>query len=95
MVMSYMNEGPVVQGYTMDRLSVQDGGLYADHDEVLGGVQTDGTTIMSMKYKGGILMGADARSANVSPLEWKPWAFGMGINHVFVIMRDTEYVRRK
>ena len=53
----------------MDRLSVQDGGLYADHDEVLGGVQTDGTTIMSMKYKGGILMGADARSANVSSLE--------------------------
>ena len=38
MVMSYMNEGPVVQGYQMDRLTVQDGGLYADHDEVLGGV---------------------------------------------------------
>lgn len=69
MVQSYMSEGPVVQGYTMDRLTVQDGGLYADHDEVLGGVQTDGTTIISMKYNGGILLGADARSANVSLLE--------------------------
>ena len=63
-----MNEGlgPVVQGYEMDRLTVQDGGMYGSHDEVLGGVQTDGTTILSMKYNGGILMGADSRSANVS-----------------------------
>jgi len=30
------------------------------------GVQSDGTTIISMKYKGGILLGADSRSSNVS-----------------------------
>ena len=67
--MSYMNEGSVVQGYELDRLSIADGGLYADHDEVMGGTQTDGTTIMSMKYNGGILLGADARSSNVSSQE--------------------------
>ena len=42
-----------------------DGGLYADKDEIMG-VQSDGTTIISMKYKGGILLGADSRSSNVS-----------------------------
>ena len=78
MVMSYMNEGSVVQGYELDRLSVADGGLYGDHDEMMGGVPTDGTTIISMKYKGGILIGADARSSNVSCF----LAFGMRINHV-------------
>ena len=43
---------------------MQDGGLYAEKDEIIG-VQSDGTTIISMKYKGGILIGADSRSSNV------------------------------
>ena len=42
-----------------------DGGMYAEKDEVMG-TQTDGTTIISIKYKGGILLGADSRSSNVS-----------------------------
>ena len=29
------------------------------------GVTTDGTTIVSLKYNGGILIGADSRSSNV------------------------------
>lgn len=39
--------------------------MYAGH-ELTEGVQSDGTTIMALKYNGGILLGADARSSNVS-----------------------------
>ena len=49
----------------MERLSVADGGMYAGHDDTMG-VTSDGTTIISIKYAGGILLGADGRSANVS-----------------------------
>ena len=52
----------------MERLSVADGGMYAGHDDTMG-VTSDGTTIMAIKYAGGILLGADARSANVSQIE--------------------------
>ena len=44
---------------------MSDGGLYAEKDEIMG-VQSDGTTIIAMKIKGGILLGADSRSSNVS-----------------------------
>ena len=53
------------RGYEMERLSVADGGLYAEHDDTMR-VQSDGTTILTIKYKGGILLGADSRSSNVS-----------------------------
>ena len=53
------------RSYTMDKLSVADGGLYAGHDDCMG-EQSDGTTILSIKYQGGILLGADSRSGNVS-----------------------------
>lgn len=46
---------------------MEDGGLYGDKDEIMR-VQSDGTTIISMKIKGGILLGADSRSSNVSDL---------------------------
>lgn len=49
----------------MDRLATADGGMYADHDDFYR-VQSDGTTIMAIKFKGGILLGADSRSSNVS-----------------------------
>jgi len=38
--------------------------MVSDKDEIMQR-QTDGTTILSLKYKGGILLGADSRSANV------------------------------
>ena len=53
------------QGYQLEKLGIEDGGLYAGHDEIMK-VQSDGTTILSIKYNGGILLGADARSSNVS-----------------------------
>ena len=58
-------EGLPMRGYQMTQLSVADGGLYAGHDDTMQ-VQSDGTTILSIKYKGGILLGADSRSSNVS-----------------------------
>ena len=51
-------------GSQFETLKLADGGLYADKDDIMG-VQSDGTTIISMKYKGGILIGADSRSSNV------------------------------
>lgn len=51
-------------GSQFETLKLADGGLCADKDEIMG-VQSDGTTIISMKYKGGILIGADSRSSNV------------------------------
>ena len=39
--------------------------MVADKDEIMS-AQKDGTTIISMKYKGGIILGADSRSSNVS-----------------------------
>ena len=53
------------QGYQLEKLGIEDGGLYAGHDDIMK-VQSDGTTIISLKYNGGILLGADARSSNVS-----------------------------
>jgi 20S proteasome alpha/beta subunit len=55
----------------MEKLSVQDGGMYTDHDEFYR-QQSDGTTIMALKYKGGILLGADSRSSNVSEKSSSP-----------------------
>ena len=47
-----------------ETLRAQDGGMVADKDEIMQR-QTDGTTILSLKYKGAILLGANSRSANV------------------------------
>ena len=55
------------RGYQMEHLSVEDGGLYAAHDDTMQ-VQSDGTTILTIKYKDGILLGADSRSSNVSEI---------------------------
>merc|ERR1719458_2123347 len=49
--------------YVLDHLAMEDGGMYAGHDETMQAM-TDGTTILSIKYNGGILLGADARSSN-------------------------------
>ena len=38
----------------------------AQGEEAMGGAMTDGTTIISCKYNGGILLAADGRSSNVS-----------------------------
>jgi len=51
--------------YVLDHLPMADGGMYAGHDETMQPM-SDGTTIISIKYNGGILIGADSRSANVS-----------------------------
>lgn len=60
--------------YVLDHLSTADGGMYAGHDDTMQAM-SDGTTIISIKYNGGILLGADARSSNVSQrwqsLEWE------------------------
>ena len=53
------------QPYQLSKLAVEDGGLYAGHDDVMR-EEKDGTTIMSIKYQGGILLGADSRTSNVS-----------------------------
>ena len=53
------------EAYQMQHLSMADGGMYAGHDETMQ-PQSDGTTILSIKYNGGILLGADSRSSNVS-----------------------------
>ena len=37
-------------------------------EEEMGGAMTDGTTIISCKYNGGILLAADGRSSNVSQI---------------------------
>ena len=38
----------------------------ATQEDEMGGAMTDGTTIISCKYNGGILLAADGRSSNVS-----------------------------
>ncbi len=63
--MATMNEGLAAKSYELERLSMADGGMYAGHDETMQ-PQSDGTTIMALKYQGGILLGADSRSSNVS-----------------------------
>ena len=60
-----MNEGMPTKGYELTHLAMADGGMYAGHDETMQ-PQSDGTTIMAIKYQGGILLGADSRSSNVS-----------------------------
>lgn len=60
-------EGLGTRGYVLDKLSVADGGLYAGHDDAMQH-DSDGTTIIAIKYKGGILLGADSRTSNVSCL---------------------------
>lgn len=47
-------------------LKAADGGMGISTDEIMGAMK-DGTTIIALKYKGGILLGADARSSSVSP----------------------------
>ena len=67
-----MQEGAHVKGYEMSGLSVADGGMYGGHDDTMQ-VQSDGTTIISIKYNGGVLLGADSRSSNVSQTTlWQP-----------------------
>ena len=58
-------EGMEYRGYELDKLNVADGGLYAGHDEAMQ-ADSDGTTIIALKYNGGILLGADSRTSNVS-----------------------------
>ena len=53
------------EAYVMDHLSMADGGMYTGHDDTML-PQKDGTTILAIKYQGGILLGADSRSSNVS-----------------------------
>jgi len=54
------------KGYTLDKLSLADGGMYADLHEETQQAISDGTTIIAIKYNGGILLGADARTSSVS-----------------------------
>jgi len=42
------------------------GASMEDDAAPMGGAMTDGTTIISMKYNGGIMLAADGRSSNVS-----------------------------
>ena len=49
----------------LSKLTTADGGMYAGHDEFYQ-QQSDGTTIIAIKYDGGILLGADGRTSNVS-----------------------------
>lgn len=46
-------------------LKAADGGQGVDVDDIMGQMK-DGTTIIAMKYNGGILLGADGRSSSVS-----------------------------
>jgi 20S proteasome alpha/beta subunit len=50
-------------------LKAADGGMGISTDEIMDTMK-DGTTIIAMKYNGGILLGADARSASVSLFEY-------------------------
>ena len=59
-----MMESRRQEAYVMDHLPMADGGMYAGHDETMQ-QQSDGTTIISIKYNGGVLLGADSRSSNV------------------------------
>ena len=71
-----------MKGYTLDRLSVADGGMYGDHDDAYAQADSDGTTILSIKYNGGILLGADARTSSVSK-DNRIFASLIRLNHVF------------
>ena len=48
-----------------ETLMAQDGGMMLKTESLMDPV-SDGTTIISIKYKGGILLGADGRSSSVS-----------------------------
>ena len=54
------------KGYSLDKLSLADGGMYADLHEETQQATSDGTTIIAIKYNGGILLGADSRTSSVS-----------------------------
>ena len=41
-------------------------GASQEGDAPMGGAMTDGTTIIALKYNGGIMLAADGRSSNVS-----------------------------
>lgn len=47
-----------------ETLLLQDGGMGSSNEEIMGKI-SDGTTIIAMKYNGGILIGADSRSSTV------------------------------
>ena len=47
-----------------ETLLLQDGGMGASKEEIMGKI-SDGTTIIALKYNGGILLGADSRSSTV------------------------------
>lgn len=49
----------------MHTLKAADGGQGVDLDDIMGQMK-DGTTIIAMKYNGGIILGADGRSSSVS-----------------------------
>jgi 20S proteasome alpha/beta subunit len=49
----------------LQTLKAVDGGMGLSAEEIMDPM-TDGTTIIAIKYKGGILLGADGRSATVS-----------------------------
>ena len=53
-------------GYTLDKLPLAAGGMYTDLHEETEQATSDGTTILSIKYDGGILLGADSRTSSVS-----------------------------
>lgn len=44
------------------------GASQEDGSAPMGGAMTDGTTIIALKYNGGIMLAADGRSSNVSLL---------------------------
>ena len=53
-------------GYTLDKLPLEAGGMYTDLHAETEKATSDGTTILSIKYDGGILLGADSRTSGVS-----------------------------
>jgi len=82
-------EGMEYRGYELDKLSVADGGLYAGHDDAMQH-DSDGTTIIAIKYNGGILLGADSRTSNVSDQAFQSEEW-LTLNHVLCLL---EHVHR-
>ena len=83
-----MNNVRKQEAYEMNHLAMADGGMYAGHDDTMQ-AQSDGTTILSIKYNGGILLGADSRSSNVSQQQISHLSLHQVelsfVNHVFAL----------
>ena len=60
-----MIKGMMKLGDAPPMLRAVDGGQGLDASEIMDPMK-DGTTIIALKYKGGILLGADGRSSSVS-----------------------------